>query len=152
MNPRCLIILFATLFLGGCGATDVKLASPPLASNYKQIVADSITGIMLAPPPAVAKKSPISGLFPVTGPLEISEARPTLLASQPGDWMVCIKRPEAVTTYYAVFLIGEKVRDYRGAVIVDHCEQETYSPLPHPRKLKEVSASAPEPTAGKLSN
>jgi hypothetical protein len=118
--------------------------SQPLTSNYKQIVADSITPVLLAPPPDVSRNSPDSGVFPVTGPLEVSEARPTLLASQPGDWMVCVKRPAAITTYYAVFLIAEKVRDYRGAVIVDHCEQETYSPLPHPRKLKERPASAPE--------
>ncbi len=149
LNPHCLTILFATLLLGACGATDVKLASAPLASNYKRIVADSITTVMLAPPSALAKQSPTSGLFPVTGPLEMSEARPTLLAMQPGDWIVCIKRPAAVTTYYAVFLTGEKVTDYRGAVAVDHCEQETYSPLPPPRKLKASSASTPKPTAGK---
>jgi hypothetical protein len=141
LNPRCLIILVATLLLGGCGSTDVKLFSAPLASTYKQIVADSITPVLLAPPPDVSRDSPVSGVIPVTGPLEVSEARPALLASQPGDWIVCVKRPGAVTTYYAVFLIAEKVSDYRSAVIVDHCERETYSPLPHPRKLKERSAS-----------
>jgi hypothetical protein len=98
------------LFVGGCAAAPVRVASaPPL--DYRQLVSDSgFVGRLRA--------DPSSGL------LEVSGLTKTVLG-EPGDWRTCLRATKSgKPVYYAVFFVGDVIEDARQSVAIDRCEQE----------------------------
>jgi hypothetical protein len=68
----------------------------------------------------------------MTGPIEISDVRPT--DHGPGRFYVCVRQvnspPDTRPRYYSVFFDNDLYKGERLSVIMDECETQTYRPLP----------------------
>lgn len=102
-------------------APDLQLnLQPDLASqqplfDYRQLVINS----------EVAKAMTKNA----TGPLEISTLRPTR-GSQPGEWMTCLRGwQNGRQAYMAVFFRNGAIIDFRGGVMIDECDRDSFSLL-----------------------
>lgn len=120
--------MFVALVLTGCASVERGPGSgdPPFEPEYKRIVAANI--------PAMFKVLPDR--------LDIAPLRPAG-GSQPGDWITCLRASaKGSTAFYAVFVGGHRVVDWRRDVILDDCRREqVFEPLPF---------SPPAPTVGPL--
>ena len=132
------------LLMGGLGLLTASVqqlpasaASPPPA-DYRQLIAasDVITALR--------------SKFVLASPPEVSQLRPSVL-TQLGDWTACARvsvsgyksppPPSNATlgqqparlpplSYYAFFFADGALIESRPAVIIDHCADVTYAPLP----------------------
>ena len=51
-------------------------------------------------------------------------------APQIGDWMFCLKSSAPNETQrYAVFILGNAIKDIRSGVLIDGCYKDTYRPI-----------------------
>jgi hypothetical protein len=120
------------LLLAGCslgfvldGSSQAPVAPSP-DPDYKQLVADNIPLQFFGRPQPAA--------------MQISALRPTAPLQQ-GDWMACLKGVDkGQDVVYGVFLRNYEVVNFRLAVMIDHCENQVYGPLPPPTPLKEPAA------------
>ena len=126
--------LVLSVFLGGC--------SYLLDTNWtpsQDPEPDSADVILLA--------EKIDKIFPtlkLPGAPEISRVRRTEAVSL-ANWIICLRNnvPENSRTY-AIYVKKNEIVDYRLAVLMDRCEQESFVPLikaPDPKKLGQRSAS-----------
>jgi hypothetical protein len=121
----------AALVLGGCSVGSARDASgaaqPTPEANYKRLIADNAPELLKT-----------AGL----GKLEVSRLRRTMII-QPGDWIACLKSTAGErTAYFGVFIKEHKIDAVRRSVIIDHCENERFGPLPRPN----VAKAAKKPT------
>jgi hypothetical protein len=109
--------------LAGCasGATD----PPPVlaAAGVPNLAAMSMK-IQV-----VFKALKLTGSPRVSG---VRQAAVTALA----DWMVCLRNDANDPHIYALFIDRNLVVDYRLALVIDQCANETYGPLPFPMPVK----------------
>src|SRR5580704_15061236 len=47
-----------------------------------------------------------------------------------GDWIVCLRSNGEDARIYALFIVGNEIFDFRLALQVDECGNETFVPLP----------------------
>lgn len=114
-------ILLAALTAACFGSlpdTDAQRTAAPAAlppANYREIIRDA--------------QSAGSILNTLT---QVSELRKAV-APQSGDWVACLKsgtKPDI--GFFAVFIRGQEVIDFRRSVQIDQCEFADYSPLTPP--------------------
>ena len=137
--------MLGVLTLGACSIsgllpdwTSPEVAGPEPA--YRFVVANNRALIMGTPsspgtPSSVGTSSSAgtpssAGPLSSAGPFEISGLR-RVDSLKGASWLVCL-RTESVPQlprYYAVFLQKERVVDSRLSVLIDQCEQQTYSPF-----------------------
>ncbi len=96
--------------------TDAQIAAAPAwpPANYRKIIRDA--------------KIPDT----LTNGAQVSELRKAV-APQSGDWVACLKsdtKPDI--GFFAVFIKGQEVIDFRRSVQIDQCEFADYSPLTPP--------------------
>jgi hypothetical protein len=118
------------LILSGCSAGGLgqTWSGPPVDDlsqpNYRRVVGDNI-----------------KRMFPredALGGLEISEVRPVDHLKGP-TWLTCLRRTvEGHPQYFAIFIQGDKVVDFRVAVVIDQCHKEAYTPF-------EIATAATKP-------
>jgi hypothetical protein len=107
--------------LAGCSASELvqNWNPPPVADlsqpNYRRVVADNIRMVF----PDFAKM----------GELEISGLRQVdHLKGQ--AWINCLRREvEGHAQHYAIFIQGDRIIDFRAAVVIDQCYKEGYTPF-----------------------
>ncbi|MGP0093381.1 MAG: hypothetical protein ACLPKB_26090 [Xanthobacteraceae bacterium] len=127
----------AALVLGGWSVGSAHdapgAAQPTPEANYKQLIADNAPELLKA-----------AGL----GKLEVSRLRPTTII-QPGDWIACLKGTAGDrTAYFGVFIKAHKIDAVRRSVIIDHCENEQFGPLPRPKLAKKPTDQVASAEAG----
>jgi hypothetical protein len=109
------------LVLSGCSASELvqNWSGPPAAElsqpDYRRLVTENIKTLL--PGQAALEELVISGVRPIDhlkGPA----------------WLTCLRREvEGHLQYFAVFIQGDKIIDFRVAVVIDQCHKETYTPL-----------------------
>jgi hypothetical protein len=115
-------VLAVALAVGGCSGSEIVQSWAPPASapelaqpNYRRIVAENLKVI-----------------FPTEtslGDVEISGVRP-VDHLKGAAWLTCLKVVVRDTPqHYAVFIQDDKVIDWRGGIVMDQCQKETYTPL-----------------------
>ena len=108
--------VLACLMLAGCSLGADPL-TPPLAAIS---------------PPDLARLAPkISDTFrsvKLTGNPRVSRLRNAPVSAF-GDWIVCL-RGDDDSRVYAVLISGNEVVDFRLALIIDGCANESFTPLP----------------------
>src|SRR3954451_8421408 len=107
-------IVLLCLAQAGCALSDGAAVIPQAAPDAAAI-ATSVAAIA-----AAAKLPP---------PIEVSAVR-SAHPLAPADWMFCMKSdaPDQVQRY-AVFMKGKEVAAYRTGVLLDRCDNDTYTPL-----------------------
>ena len=117
---RAYVVALAVV-LGGCSASELiqNWTPPPVADlsqpNYRRVVADNIKTVF----PDFAKM----------GELEISGLRP-VDHLKGRAWITCLRRDvEGHAQHYAIFIQGDKIIDFRSAVVIDQCHKEAYTPF-----------------------
>jgi hypothetical protein len=91
--------------------------------------------LQAAPPPPEGKRlaelaNEAFAKTKLTGAPEVSAVRPAH-DNQWGDWVFCIKSNSADQSLkYAVLIGHDAILEVRSSVLIDGCNQETYSPLP----------------------
>src|SRR5664279_896083 len=107
-----------------------------LPRDYRQIIADELRNAITDPSAAPSnqqtdaqRKTPSTLIG-----AQVSELRNTT-GPQLGDWIACLKidRPNTVQ-YIPVFFENGKISNFRTAVGIDRCPNETYWPLPPPKQ------------------
>ena len=122
MNPALpvfLAILLAALTaacFGSLPETAAPAAWPP--ANYREIIRDAQR------PDSPTDESKPRILNTLT---QVSELRKAV-APQSGDWVACLKS-DTKPGFFAAFIGGQEVIDFRGSVQIDQCEFADYSPL-----------------------
>lgn len=121
VSIRLLFVLLAALLLSGCtfffdvqdgGA---KSDSAPDA-RQKRVIADQVYKI--------------TEQMKLTGVVEISDVGTNEAQSGPEKWTVCMRSNFPTGwRYFAFFLKGETVVNWRPAVINDGCEARSFAPL-----------------------
>jgi hypothetical protein len=116
---RSIFVIFASLFLSGCSQTFIASAPVvPTAIEWKALLKN------------------IYSTFPnlkMPGSPEISPLHENVALGLPADMAICLRNSGGGDTKYVVFLIKQnKIVDYRFAVILDRCEEQSYSPLLKP--------------------
>lgn len=123
MAARILSLLLVASLLNACTFFfDVQDGVQPDSapdSRQKKIIADQIYKI--------------TEQMKLTGTSEISDIGPNEAQSGPEKWTVCTRSsfPTGLR-YFAFFLKGETVVNWRAAVINDRCEARSFSPLAAP--------------------
>lgn len=117
---RFMQVSIAGLLLSGCtfffDVQDSVLADPLPDSRQQKVIIDQIYRIVQSMKQA--------------GSSEISEVGPNEAQSGPERWTVCSRSSFANDVrYFAFFLKGEVVVNWRPAVINDRCETRSFSPL-----------------------
>jgi hypothetical protein len=162
LTTRSLAVILFAGFLCACSAlspevgvlTQHRPGQPP--GNYKQIIVDGsiISTVNTATTEAVAKQRNLTAeqlneesqntFRSLSTVGQVSLLRETQ-GSQLGDWMACLRIPKpSGMTYIAIFFEDEKILDYRTAVMMDHCEGQTYGPLPQRAPSPNKEAQSPK--------
>jgi hypothetical protein len=115
-------ILVLVLMLGGCSSSSEIVLNwsggpvPDLSEpDHRRVVAENIRKIFPNQTP--------------NGEMHISGVRPVDHLKGPA-WLTCLKidnhtRPQ----YYAIFIQGAKIVDWRAALVIDQCYRDTYLPF-----------------------
>lgn len=115
---RLLQVLLAALLLNGCTFFFdwQDGAQPAPDARQKRMISDQIYKI--------------TETLKLTDGAEITDVGPNEAQSGPEKWTVCL-RSEAPTgmRFFTFFLKGEKVVNWRPAVINDRCEERSFTPL-----------------------
>ena len=116
---RSIFVVFAGLFLSGCGTALV--VSAPVVPNaieweaIQQTISSTFSSLKLSGSPEIS-------------PLHKNEA-----LGAPAESAICLRNLAGGDTKYFVFLMSEnKIVDSRWAVQLDRCSEQSYSPLPKP--------------------
>ena len=116
---RSIFVVFADLFLSGCGTT--LIVSAPVVPNaiewkaIQQTIHSTFTSLKLSGSP------------------EISSLHKNEALGTPAESAICLRNSGGGDTKYFVFLMSEnKIVDSRWAVQMDRCNEQAYSPLPKP--------------------
>jgi hypothetical protein len=114
---------FAGLLLAGCalGADPAPMAQLD-AVNVPNIatLAGKIQGTF--------------GAVKLTGYPRVSQVRRAPVSAF-GDWIICLRSDaESDARVYALFIQNGEIVDYRLALIIDGCANESFGPLPTPGK------------------
>jgi hypothetical protein len=122
----------AGLFLAGCSLG----ADPgPMAELDTVAVPDIVA---LAP-----KIQGTFGAVKLTGAPQVSPVRKAPVTAL-GDWSVCLKSDaESDPRIYALIIQNNDIIDYRLALSIDRCANETFEPLPSPPTPPPVPAGKP---------
>lgn len=130
--PVFLAILLAALTAACFGSlpdTDAQRTAAPAAlppANYREIIHDAQSADSPTDEAQVQKLRILNTLT------QVSELRKAV-APQSGDWVACLKsgtKPDI--GFFAVFIRGQEVIDFRRSVQIDQCEFADYSPLTPP--------------------
>jgi len=103
------------LMLAGCslGADRLPLgvAQPPDLSRLAGKIQDTFKAAKLSGSPRVSRprRAPVTAF---------------------GDWMVCLRSDGEDARVYALIISGNDIIDYRLALMVDECANESFAPLP----------------------
>jgi hypothetical protein len=112
---------FAGLFLAGCSLG----ADPAPMAELDTVTVPNI--VALAP-----KIQSTFGTVKLTGGPRVSPVRKAPVSAL-GDWLVCLRSDaESDPRIYALIIQGNEIIDYRLALGVDGCANQTYEPLPSP--------------------
>jgi hypothetical protein len=116
---------FAGLWLAGC-----SLGADP--TPMAQLDTSTVPNIM-----ALAPK--IQGTFAavkLTGYPRVSPVRKAPVTAL-GDWVVCLRSDaESDPRTYALIIQNNEIVDYRLALMIDGCANESFDPLPSPPVIK----------------
>lgn len=120
MTARIPLLLLVASLLNACtfffDAQDGASPDSVPDSKQKRVITDQI--------------QKITEQMKLTGASEISDIGPNEAQSGPEKWTVCLRSsfPTGLR-YFAFFLKGETVVNWRPAVINDRCEARSFSPL-----------------------
>ncbi len=120
VSIRLLQLLLAAVLLSGCtfffDVQDSVQPDPEPDSRQLRIIFDQIQRITQS--------------MKDVGPSEISNLGPNEAQSGPEKWTVCSRGSFGnELRYFTFFLKGEKVANWRPAVINDRCETRNFSPF-----------------------
>ena len=120
----------------GANSQALQNSSRLLPRDYRQIIADELRDAIKYPS-ATPSNQQTDAQRKTTSTLigaQVSDLRNTT-GPQLGDWVACLKidRPNTVQ-YVAVFFENGKISNFRTAVGIDQCPNETYWPLPPPKQ------------------
>jgi hypothetical protein len=117
--------VLAALVLAGCSLGADPLAPPPLGTE--------------SPPDLVRLAPKIQSTFgsaKLTGNPRVSRIRRAPVSAL-GDWIVCLRGSDPEDSrVYAVIMSGSEVVDYRLALMIDGCANESFGPLPGAPPIK----------------
>jgi hypothetical protein len=72
----------------------------------------------------------------LTGYPRVSQARQAPVSAL-GDWIVCLRSDaESDPRVYALLIQNNDIVDYRLALIIDGCANQSFAPLPSPKLIK----------------
>jgi hypothetical protein len=121
-NTGALIALFLA---GGCSSLGFSTSSSPLLEIQPTPTEQP------SPAAAVAGAKAGAATAKLTEALEISAAiRSSPASAEP--WIVCVRgkrKDDLRTQYYSVYFVGDVHKRTMMSGIVDHCEDQTFSPL-----------------------
>lgn len=112
------LVGWVALVLAGCASnqtTDEKPVSDP--PGEQALLANAQNVYKAVKMPGTPLLSPVRRAHPIA----------------PGDWIVCLRSDDpAWTRTMALFFTGAAMVEFRGAVAVDDCGNETYMPIAKP--------------------
>jgi hypothetical protein len=116
IRMRSILAIIAGLAVSSCGTTPV--APEQLAPNI--YVFKSINGKIYSK--FIEMKMP--------GTVEISSVHNNEALGTPAQWAICLRNDAGKGINYFVFLIDQnEIVDYRGAIQLDRCSEQSYAPL-----------------------
>ena len=119
------ISVLAALVLAGCSLGADQLTPPLLGTE--------------SPPDLVRLTPQIQSTFvsaKLTGNPRVSQVRRAPVSAL-GDWIVCLRGSDAQDSrVYAVIMSGSDVVDYRLALMIDGCANDSFGPLPGAQPIK----------------
>jgi hypothetical protein len=118
---RVLFVL-AVLTLAGCSlgiepSPALSVAEPPDLSRLAPKIQETFKGAKLLGSPRVSRlrRAPVTAF---------------------GDWIVCLRGDSDDARVYALIISGNDIVDYRLALMIDACANETFAPVPAAPLLK----------------